>query len=136
MFNTFSAPTSNNQHPGKPEERVKVEISDTSRILVVATEPLLAAGLVSLLGQQQHINTIEVTFRGADEFMTDLKIYAPQVVIIDEELFMSTLPDLSTGLSTFPEVRIICLNLHNNDLTIYEKRRIQVRKKTDLMDWL
>jgi hypothetical protein len=104
----------------------------SSRVFIVASQPLFAQGVQSLLSGQPGIQVVGVATVGPDVFV-QLQDIAPDVVIID-----------TTGegqgrlvaqvLDVLPDAKVVGLTLDDNRIHIYYQQMKQGRAVEDLLD--
>ena len=103
------------------------------RIYIISKHALFTYGLESLLNQESDL---EIVGQAKDfkHSLAQIRVQQPDVIILDSD---RTLPENATeiieSLHDKWEVRVISLNLNNNDLYVHRATRQPVRDVNDLI---
>ena len=103
------------------------------RVLVIFDEPILKAGVESLLSREVDLEILSTTLVNGDQLCDQLNSYCPEVVILDEKLESARISNVIDLLNRYPSIRVLVVNLRDNRLHIYEKHEIMVAHSTDLV---
>lgn len=104
------------------------------KVLVVFDEPLLRAGVESLLTQDLELEVHCISLPNGDRLAEQLNLYKPEVVIVDENLKSVRLSGVFEQLENYPVLRVLVVNIRDNRLQIYDKREIVVTHTNDLLE--
>lgn len=103
------------------------------RILFLRTDQLITEGVESLLMQETSLEMKTVILNDAKSIRVELDAFRPDVLILDESLFVS---DLFTHLNLFKDfssLRVVVINTSSNQLHVYDKHDVTVKKASDLI---
>ncbi|MCI0520542.1 MAG: hypothetical protein L0Z70_09840 [Chloroflexi bacterium] len=103
------------------------------RVLVVESELLLSAGLESLLSPCDELEVRGLRFTSECDLMNAVEEYQPDVLILEDRVLGDIASQLVKGEHKGPLMRVVCLNLEDNCLRIYEKRKIMVERSADFL---
>lgn len=96
---------------------------------IISNYLMFQHGLKNLLTQQGKVEVIGAT-ASPDEAIEKVKALHPDVVILDStKMFGDPLSSLKRIFSASPDIKVICLSLHNNQMAIYQA--IQQRTMTE-----
>jgi hypothetical protein len=105
---------------------------NSSRVFILASQPLFAQGVQSLLSGQPGIQVVGVALVGPDTF-AQVQAAAPDVVVIEaggEEQGRL----VAHVLDSIPGARVIGLSLEDNRIHIYYQQMKQGRRVEDLLE--
>jgi hypothetical protein len=105
---------------------------NSSRVFILASQPLFAQGVQSLLSGQPGIQVVGVAIVGPDTFVR-VQATAPDVVIIEatgEEQGRL----IAQVLDSIPGAKVIGLSLEDNRIHIYYQQLKQGRRVEDLLE--
>lgn len=103
------------------------------RVLVVFGEPLLGAGVESILSQDLDLEVKTTTLLSYEFLNEEIDQFQPDVVILDDDLKIPSTPKLMRILNGFPGVRLLLVNMRDNRLYVYNKQEIVIAHPTDLL---
>ncbi len=105
---------------------------NTSRVFILASRPLFAEGVQSLLSGQPGIEVVGVATADADAF-SEAQASSPDVVIIeamgDEQGRL-----VAQVLESIPNAKVVGLSLEDNRIHTYYQRSKQGRRVEDLLE--
>jgi DNA-binding NarL/FixJ family response regulator len=92
-------------------------------------------GLKSLLAQQEKIEIVGAT-ASADQAIEQVKSLHPDVVILDStNMTGDPLASLKRIFHACPNIKVICLSLHSNQMAIYQLIQRQARPEYRVFKW-
>jgi len=105
------------------------------RILILQSEKLLPASLLSLLAAQPELDVTNTTL-GSIESLDQGDNLAPDVVILEEELLAANLSAVVKLADKHPKLRLIVPLLGENQLHVFDKQMVQVKQFEDFLELL
>jgi len=132
----FSVPTTV-EKTRKLASRTKETVKQ--RVLVATREMLLGAGIEGLLIRQKDLDLVGVTSGSGPELIKKITRLQPEVVILDETMYLESASPLLSFLNERPEVRLVIVSANDNRVQVYDKRQMQVMQSsntTDLVDMM
>jgi DNA-binding NarL/FixJ family response regulator len=102
------------------------------RIIVMESEPLLSAGVYSLLSTNGHLKVMSVDL-DKQSFVSVANEFRPDVVIMDERVLMENFAGYMGFLKSFPRIRTIVLSIQANCLQVCDQQIVHVRNLDDFM---
>ena len=110
-------------------------MSTRKRILVLESEKLLSASIVSLLSSQSELEVISTTKCSLAGWVNSNDT-PPDVVILEEGLLAANLSDLVKLADRHPTLRLIVFGLKDGSVQIFDKQLAQVRHVSDFLSLL
>lgn len=107
------------------------QLMSRRRVLVVAGDCLFSAGLQNILSLRTNLEVHAVIFKDIPDLIVNIQSFNPGVVILDEIYFLANPTDLLEAFLSFPELRVIRMNIDDNRLQVYEKKQVLVRTPED-----
>lgn len=104
------------------------------QILVLASDKLLAASIVSLLASRPEFsvsNTTAGSLAFSDQSQAQL-----DVVIVEEAQLAANILAIVQLTNRHPTLRLIVLGLKDNKLQVFDKHMVQVSQVSDLLELL
>jgi hypothetical protein len=102
----------------------------TTNVLILWNEALLGGVVNSVLAQRAGLNVVQVTCD--EEALADVIRQAkPDVIVLDktmEATYLVALVDLD-----YPRLRIVVVNVDNNWVNVYDKKRVLMTQAADLI---
>ena len=88
---------------------------------IISSHLMFQHGLESLLSQQDGVNIVGRT-TNPDLALEQIKMLQPDVVIVDStRLSIDLISKIIHSLNDYQDMKVIGLNLHNNQLTLYQR---------------
>jgi DNA-binding NarL/FixJ family response regulator len=109
---------------------------DQKRIVVLESDQLLNAGVQSFLSSQGYQQVHGVATRNEETMVLEIERLHPDVIIMDEDNREANLALLVPYMAGDRAIRTIIMNLHNNQISIYEQRQVLVQQLSDFLDVL
>jgi AmiR/NasT family two-component response regulator len=109
---------------------------DQKRIVVLESDQLLNAGVQSFLSSLGYQQVHGVATHNEQSMMVAIEQLHPDVIIMDEESREANLGLLVPYLASDSTIRTIIMNIHNNQISIYEQRQVLVQQLSDFLDVL
>lgn len=106
------------------------------RIFIISYHLMFSYGLESLLSEKEEFDVVgkESTF---DEALARLEMLQPNVVIFYGDTATNLIQEKILRILEFdPAIKVICLNVHNNSLVLYQAAQRVIEKVDDLIDIL
>lgn len=110
-------------------------MAERKQIMVLDSEKLMTAGVVSLLDARPEIDVIRTTAVSLP-FPDQQGSLQPAVIILDEELLAANLLALIKLADCHPALRLIVINVCDNSVHVFDKQTVYVRKASDLVELL
>ena len=107
---------------------------DQKRIVVLESDQLLNAGVQSFLSSQGYQQVHGVATQDEQDLVDEIEGFRPNVIIMDEQCHAAYLSLLMPYLASDSAIRTIILNLHNNQISIFEQRQVLVQQLSDFLD--
>lgn len=104
------------------------------RVLVATQEMLLGAGIEGLLIRQKDLDLVGVTSGSGPELIKKITRLQPEVVILDEMMYLSNAENLMSFFGERPEVRFVVVSANENRVQVVNKRQIQVMQSSNTAD--
>jgi len=105
---------------------------NSSRVFILASQPLFAQGVQSLISSLPGIQVVGVATAGPDAF-SEVQAIAPDVVIV-EAMGDQQGRLVAHVLESVPSAKVIGLSLEDNRIHIYYQQMKQGRRVEDLLD--
>jgi DNA-binding NarL/FixJ family response regulator len=109
---------------------------DQKRIVVLESDQLLNAGVQSFLSSQGYQQVHGVATHNEETMVLEIERLNPDVIIMDEDNREANLALLVPYMAGDRAIRTIIMNLHNNQISIYEQRQVLVQQLSDFLDVL
>lgn len=109
-------------------------MAEPKKILVLESEKLLSAGILSILRSLSKFDVAHTTAVSLSS-LAPCNIQ-PDIVILDEEILATNLLALVELTRCHPELRLIVLSLNGNEVDVFDKHTIQVHKVSDFVQLL
>ena len=103
------------------------------RVLVVHNDSPISAGVESILSHQDSLVIEGFTPANKMDLSRQIERFKPDVVVLDTSLPFSTLSRLLKLLSKCPLIRVIVLNIEDNQVQVYDKHQVWVESASDLV---
>ncbi len=104
------------------------------RVLVVENEPLLGAGIESLLAGRGNVKLSGVVPATEAELIKEIKRFQPEIVILDRTTRLTTPTKLLNLLNNYPKLRVVAVSADDDLIHIYEKQQFLITQVTDLIN--
>ncbi len=104
------------------------------RVLIVENGLLLGAGIKNLLSREADLDLVGLTPSNEAELIKNIKLFKPEVVILDEATYLTNAIRLLALLKNYPELRLVVVNTNNNLMYVYDKQKRLVSQATDLVN--
>jgi len=102
-------------------------------VLIIQSENLLEAGLVTLLSSFEGIQVHGVRVEDLPGLMASLQQEQPDVLILDETVAQTYLESILPLLMSYPKLRTIVVSLRENSLSVYDKSKVSVQHISDFL---
>jgi len=106
------------------------------RVLVATKEMLLGAGIESLLIGQKELDFIGIISNSNIELINKINRLKPEVVILDENMYLVNAKELMACMEKWPEMRLVVVSTNENRMQVYNKRQFQVTQSMDLVEMM
>jgi chemotaxis response regulator CheB len=106
---------------------------EVKRVLVIQSQHLLAAGILSLLNGEMDLHVFDATSSDEITLLEEIKRVDPAVlVLVDSSKFTDHVSFFSL-LDSRPDLRVIVIEERKNRMYIYERQALEVRRALDLI---
>ncbi len=118
-----------------------MEIADgrsslTNRVLITNNQSMMGAGLEHLLSGEQALDVFGVEAPSEEALLEKIRQIQPDVVILDAASPVTNVCRLLEALGDYGRLRVIKISAENNDLDVYDKKRIAVQNQNSLLSQL
>ena len=110
-------------------------MAQRKQILVLESETLLAAAILSLLASRPEFDVTSTTFSSLAS-LDQPDSPEPDVIILDEELLAANISAVVQLVDRHPKLRLIVLGLEDNQLHVFDKHIVHVEQVNDLFELL
>jgi len=106
-----------------------------SKVIVLwGDDSLLLKAVESLLDTEDGFRVIRLSERlNNDLLIHRVKEACPDIFIIHEELIVEKMHLVTKFLQDLPKMKIITINFENNQVEVYNKQTICIKKSSDLL---
>ena len=102
-------------------------------ILLWSREDLLSTSVEFFLAAQEEWNVVSVSGNKVATLVRNIHEINPDVVIISQERCRKNMELLMDLFLQYPELRIITLNMDDNQIEVYSKQNIMVQTASDFI---
>lgn len=120
---------------GISEKGRDIDLSGKKKVLVLESEKLLAASIVSLLASRSELDVMNTTVATLESWDKSGST-RPDVVIVEEGLLAANISAIVKLADRHPKLRLIVLGLSNGTVQIFDKQMTQVRHVSDFLGLL
>jgi DNA-binding NarL/FixJ family response regulator len=106
------------------------------RVLIVENQTLLGAGVHSLLGDETGLDIRGISPHDQSELMQDIRCFQPDIVIMDKVSHLIAPLNLLAALENHAQLQVIVVSADDNQVCIYDKRQLLVKRTTDFLDMI
>jgi chemotaxis response regulator CheB len=110
-------------------------LSPKKQVVVLGSERLLTAGVASLLLKVHDIEVTQTTFAEL-EGIDALASMHPDVVILEETMIATHLPQFMGFIKDYPSVRLIIIDADSNELRVIDRQIVQIKHVNDFFGLL
>jgi DNA-binding NarL/FixJ family response regulator len=110
--------------------------TDVRRVLIVENQMLLGAGVHSLLGDETDLKIRGISPHDQNELIQDIGRFQPDIVIMDKVSQLIAPLNLLTALENHSQLQVIVVSADDNQVCIYDKRRLLVKQASDFLDMI
>jgi len=107
-------------------------VSKQKTILVIESENLLTAAIISLLTSRPEFDVKEATFSSL-ALLDGANHTNPDVIIMDEELVASQITAVISLVNRYPTLRLLVLSLSDNRLHVFDKHIVYISEVSDFI---
>jgi DNA-binding NarL/FixJ family response regulator len=108
--------------------------TNVRRVLIVENQTLLGAGVHSLLGDETDLDIRGISPHDQTELMQDVRRFQPDIVIMDKVSHLIAPLNLLAALENHSQLQVIVVSADDNQVCIYDKRQLLVKRTTDFLD--
>lgn len=110
-------------------------MSPKKSAFIISNYLMFQHGLKNLLTQQDKIEVVGVTV-SPDQAIEQVKALHPDVVILDStNMSGDPLISLKRIFSACPDIKVICVSLHSNQMAIYQAIHRRARTEYRVFKW-
>jgi len=117
------------------ELRKGTGLKQRKKILVLGSEKLLTAAILSLLESRSELEVANMTVNSL-RFLDQPDCPEPDVIILDEDLVEANLSDLVRLIERHPTLRLIVFGLSDSKVQVFDKQLVEVRQVGDFLELL
>lgn len=103
------------------------------KVLVVVSESVVIEGIESILSRESDLLVLSTVYVDQDALYHKVKEHKPDAVIIERSLLFSGQINLLTLLTSCQKIRILVLNVRDNDVNIYDHNETPISHSRDLI---
>ncbi len=101
------------------------------RILLIESGQFIGGVIYSLFARQDHLSVIESSPTNSRQLRSALTKHKPEIVVLDDTVRLAYLPHLLKYMQGNEGVRVVVVNADSNQVEVYEKQQIDVRRTAD-----
>jgi DNA-binding NarL/FixJ family response regulator len=105
----------------------------SKKVLILESDLLLSAGLENLLLGQKNLDVHGVTCSNVGELNAAINQIQPDIIIADTTYVTVTSGEVLNYLKMHPGVKTILINLEDNQIEVYDNKRIFIREIGDFL---
>lgn len=107
-----------------------------SHVLVVESGLLLDEGVERLLKRERDLQVSGIAYADDASFLQDVSALRPDVILLNAEgpLDSMRILELLSGLPSLVSLRLIVVRPDDNQIDVYEKKRVIVASRDDLLN--
>lgn len=102
------------------------------RVVVIQSQHLLAAGILSLLNGEMDLHVFDATSSDEINLLEEIKKVSPAVLVMVNSSKFIDYVSLFSFLDNCPGLRVIVIDERKNRMHIYERHALEVRRSLDL----
>ena len=106
------------------------------RVLIVENQTLLGAGVHSLLGDETGLEIRGISPHDQTELIEDIGRFQPDVLIVNKGSHLIAPLNLLAALENHSRVQVIVVSADDNQVCIYDKRQLVVKRAGDFRDMI
>ena len=103
------------------------------RIVVLESDHLINAGVLSFLASQDCFDVIGMEGSDPEQIYRAIENIRPDVVIIDQNSLIISVSKLLAHFEQVPHIRTIVLNMSDNQIQVCDKRLVQIQQLSDFI---
>ncbi len=100
-------------------------------VLVIRSSYLLSAGVESLLKEHPELEVVGINIECTIQLVEKVMMVKPDVMVLDESTIIANPSSMIELFKSFPDLRVIVVNLENNHMSVFDKRYIPIQHLTD-----
>lgn len=105
------------------------------KILVLESEKLLAASIVSLLALRPEYDVVQTTVSFLS-CLDDADGLRPDVVVLERDVLAANISAVIKVTDRYPKLRLIVFSLCNSKVHVFDQQVVQVRSTGDFLELL
>jgi DNA-binding NarL/FixJ family response regulator len=103
------------------------------KVLVVVNASVVIEGIESILSRETDLLVLSTVFVDQESLYHKVKEHRPDAIVIEQGLLFSGQINLLTLLTSSKRVRILVLNVRDNDVNIYDHNATPIFHSSDLI---
>jgi len=110
-------------------------LAHRKKILVLESEKLLGASILSLLASREEFDVADLPVASLDRLNGSGDVM-PDVIIMEEAQLMANISAVLQLTNSHPNLRLIVFGLSDSKLHVYDKQMVEVRQVSDFFELL
>jgi len=110
-----------------------MEPKPQKRIVVLESNRLLFAGVRSFLSTQEWYDVIGLNLVDQEQIHQAIERLQPDVIILDNQNRVTDLSALMSYLEGLSKIRVIIVNVTDNQIQICEKQQLRIHQLSDFL---
>ena len=106
------------------------------RIVVLESDHLINAGVLSFLASQDCFDVIGMEGSDPEQIYRAIENIRPDVVIINQNSHLISTGKLLAQFENLPHIRTIILNMVNNQIQVCDQRQVSIQNLNDFIEVL
>lgn len=103
------------------------------QVLILESEKLLAAGIVSLLASRADLDVAQTTVSSLSS-LAESDCLQPEVIILEEALLAENISAVVKMADRQPKLRLIVFRLSDDKVQVFDKQMMQVGQVSDFLE--
>lgn len=101
------------------------------RILLVESGLFIGGVIQHLFSSNDQLRVIEATPNSSQELLDAVLQHKPEIVVLDDTLSYDYLSHLLRFMRSSKNLRVVVVNTNSNQVEVYQKEQIDVRRTAD-----
>ena len=110
-------------------------MAEQKKILVLESEKLLAASVVSILASRPEYDVVQTTVSSLS-CLDQPGGPQPDIVILEKDVLAANISAVVKVTDRYPRLRLIVFSLSNSKVHIFDQQTVQVGNASDFLDLL
>ncbi len=103
------------------------------RVLLIESGKLIGGVFHNLFAEQDQLNVIEAAPSSSRELLRAVKFHRPEIIVLDDTVRAGYLGHLLRYMQSSEGIRVIVVNTNSNQVDVYEKQQVSVKRTADFL---